>query len=346
MTGAPESSSFPAREQAAQWWLKIRDEGGLSADEERSLEDWLSADDAHAKALRDCAHTWSALGAFSDTPEIVARRADALEGMRAANRRRWRKPARLPRLRHALAASLVLLAAGSGAWFAPWNHAHEIVTETGERRALVLADGSHVSLDAQTRVSVALQKEQRRLQIASGRAKFDVAYEPDRPFTVEAGGHIVVATGTSFSTEVVDGELRVIVYEGKVVVLDGAMPDPKTLLALRRNPGHQATSVGTGEEFVVDGNAPGTLRHDAPGSSSWEGGQLEFSDDTLADAAAQFNRYTDAPIVIADPRAAGIRINGIFKATDSAAFLDAIARMYPVNVRRSVSGGPEIASRT
>ena len=229
MTGESEGSSIPVGEQAASWWLKLRDEDGLPADEERLLAEWLVADEAHAEALRSCADTWDTLAAFSDTPEIVARRADALEGMRAANRRRWAKPSRLPYLRHAVTASLALLAAGSSAWFAHWNHPQDIVTETGERRALVLADGSHVSLDAQTRVSVALQTKQRRLQIDSGRAKFDVAYEPDRPFTVEAGGHIVVATGTSFSTEIVGGELRVIVYEGKVVVLDGAMPDPQTL---------------------------------------------------------------------------------------------------------------------
>jgi transmembrane sensor len=345
MTRASPHPDMTIREQAAIWWLRLRNEDALSTEEEDRLDDWLRADPSHAEALRCCADTWNALDALSDAPEIVARRANALEGMRDANRRRWARPGRLPRLRHAIAASLAILAIGTGAWLIEAQRPQNIATETGERRALVLDDGSHVSLDAKTRVSVALQKEQRRLKIDAGRAKFDVAYEPDRPFTVEAGGHIVVATGTSFSTEIVGGELRVIVYEGKVVVLNGAMPNPQTLLALRRNPGHQAASVTTGQELVVDGNGVGALRRDAPGSSSWEGGQLEFNDDTLADAATELNRYATIPIVVTDARAAGIRINGIFKAADSAAFLDAIVRMYPVTVRRSASGTIEIASR-
>jgi transmembrane sensor len=327
---------------ATQWWLRLGADTGLSAEEQAALDTWLAEDAANGAALDRCSETWIALDAFAGAPEIVTRRAEALEAMRRANRGRWSRPLRLPALAYAAAASLVA-AIGAGGWYLAQDDSQQLATAMGERRALVLADGSRVSMDARTRVSIALGKAQRRLQVDSGRARFEVAYQPDRPFTVEIDGHVVIATGTSFSTEMVGGELHVIVYEGKVVVLKGAMPDPKALLALRHDPGDRAVALVPGQEFVARG-ATALVRKDAPGSSSWESGQLEFLDTPLSDAIEQFNRYSSEAITITDPRAANIKVNGIFKAGNSAAFLDAITRIHPIAVRRTRSGAIEISS--
>src|SRR3546814_13586908 len=60
----------------------------------------------------------------------------------------------------------------------------------------------------------------RQVELLAGRAKFDVAKDPQRPFTVAAGDKLVVAVGTSFSVELIDGQVRVILYEGQVEVRD------------------------------------------------------------------------------------------------------------------------------
>lgn len=332
-------------ERAAGWWLLLQDGAPLEAGDEMALAAWLAEDDAHREALERCAIIWSSLADHASAPEIITRRSDALNDLRRSNRLRWLLPSRYAHFRNAAAAAL-LAVAGVAAWFANADGRERLRTDTGERRALVIADGSRISMDAKTDVSIGLRAKQRSLGLASGRAKFDVAYQPHRPFTVEAAGRIILATGTSFSTEVVGNELRVIVYEGKVVVLDGAMPDPDTLIAIRRHPSGRSVALTSGQQFVSQGSSGGSVRRDVAGSLGWEAGRLEFTDTTLADAVAQFNRYSSGEIVIADPRAAAIRINGTFKASNSAAFLDAVARLYPVTVHAIGAGGVEITSST
>src|SRR3546814_6222189 len=77
-----------------------------------------------------------------------------------------------------------------------------------------------VSLDAATKVNVRMKEAGRQVELLAGRAKFDVAKDPQRPFTVAAGDKLVVAVGTSFSVELIDGQVRVILYEGQVEVRD------------------------------------------------------------------------------------------------------------------------------
>src|SRR3546814_13438728 len=86
-------------------------------------------------------------------------------------------------------------------------------THIGERQLAVLDDGSRVSLDAVTKVKVRMKDEARQVELLEGRAKFDVAKDPLRPFTVAAGDKLVVDVGTSFSVELIDGQVRVILHE-------------------------------------------------------------------------------------------------------------------------------------
>lgn len=346
MTEAQGSPITAAEDEAAAWWLKLEaSQGHLTAEEGDAFDAWLAADPANDAALQRCATAWNRLEGLAAAPEMVALRADALEHMRRANQRRWAKPFRLGKWPFAAAAALIL-SIGGGAWYVSLSGVQRLATDMAERRVLALADGSHVSMDAKTQLAVTLSRAQRRLQIDSGRAKFDVAPEPGRPFTVEAGGHIVVATGTSFSTERADGKLHVIVYEGKVVVLNGTMPDPRTLLALRNRPTTGVVALLAGQEFVIaDSASRGVVHSDAPGSSSWESGMLEFIEEPLSDAVAQLNRYSTEAMVVTDARAAAIKVDGIFKAGQSDAFLEAMARVYPVRTRRREDGTIEISSR-
>src|SRR3546814_18739257 len=81
-------------------------------------------------------------------------------------------------------------------------------TEVGERRVALLDDQSRLSLDADSLVEVDMSDRQRELTLVRGRAKFDVAKDPLRTFTVVAGDKMVVATGTSFSVEMVGKAVR------------------------------------------------------------------------------------------------------------------------------------------
>src|SRR3546814_16920388 len=93
----------------------------------------------------------------------------------------------------------------------------------------MLDDDSRLSLDANTRVRVKYSRAGRQLWLEEGRARFEVAKDPLRPFSVAAAGKIVVATGTEFSVELLGREPPVILYEGHVAVLNGRSAPRDTL---------------------------------------------------------------------------------------------------------------------
>jgi hypothetical protein len=153
---------------------------------------------------------------------------------------------------------------------------------------VVLADGSKVSLDAATRVDVSYRHDGRALRLEQGRAKFDVAKDPLRPFAVAAGDETVVATGTEFSVELVRRQVRVVLYEGHVAVLGPASvkgtPQP-VRLAARAAPADQL--LVPGRELVMNASAQvaTVAAADPVRTLAWEGGQLVFVDEPLATGA-------------------------------------------------------------
>lgn len=338
-----QSAAGSREEQAGEWCVRLA-EGSLDALEQAAFDRWRTDDPANAAAFERALEVWSGLQAIGNQPEIIAQRAAALEAMRRANQTRWNvRLARDWARPVAVAASLLVAVLIGLAWLAVRPATY--VTAVGERRVILLADGSRLSLDADSRVSVAYRDSDRILKLRKGRAKFDVARDPQRAFAVEAAGHTAIATGTSFSVEVVERRLHVIVYEGRVVVAPGVPGDGARLLAVKARPGPKATPLAPGQELVVasDPDHPAQVSGvDVARSLAWEGGQLEFVDEPLAAAVARMNRYSAAKLVVGDAKAGALPINGVFNAGDSAAFVEAVAAAYPIRAERA--GGETVLS--
>src|SRR6185437_8522028 len=64
----------------------------------------------------------------------------------------------------------------------------------------------------------------RSLTLDRGQARFDVAHDVARPFSVTADGHKVVATGTAFDVDLLGPKLLVTLLKGHVVVLPRSAP--------------------------------------------------------------------------------------------------------------------------
>lgn len=327
-----EDGRAPA-EIAGEWCVRLA-AGPLTYEQQIEFDAWIGDDPAHADALDRALTVWSGLHAISDQPEIIAKRADALDALRRANRRRWSRFGNHWR-GVGIAASLMLVVVAA-LWMIG-DRTTLYATGLGERRAVLLADGSRISLDAETRVEVDLKPEQRALRLLAGRAKFDVAKDPDRPFTVTAANRTVIATGTAFSVELLGSQVHVILYEGKVAVVKGEPPPADQLRAIRERPGPAATGLTPGRELVANVQGPVAeriLENDVGRSLAWEGGQLNFVDEPLSAAVERLNRYSATKLSIGDARAANIKINGVFNAGDSPAFVDALSEAYGVRVQR------------
>jgi transmembrane sensor len=184
----------------------------------------------------------------------------------------------------------------------------DYVTSFGERRVVPLADGSKVSLDSDSEVTVRYTPTARELHLLRGQARFDVAHDVERPFSVVARDQKVIATGTAFNIDMTQPKVLVTLIEGHVVVLNRQAP------AQARAPGRAPVVTPTDVQRVV----------------AWTGGQLVLDDQPLSEVVARINHYTSTPIAIADDKAGALRISGSFNTGDVAGFLDIVTRYLPL----------------
>ena len=69
-------------------------------------------------------------------------------------------------------------------------------------------------------------------------------------------------------------------------------------------------------------------------SPAWEGGQINFTREPLADAPVRVNRYAVRPIKIDDATVDTIPISGVFNAGDTEAFLEAVTMVNNLKIVR------------
>ena len=98
--------------------------------------------------------------------------------------------------RCASAALACIIAVGLGWWR---SNEGLVRAQIGQPRALVLQDGSQVTLDTSSSIRVEESDSRRVVRLLAGRARFQVARDPARPFIVRAGGQQVIALGTVFT---------------------------------------------------------------------------------------------------------------------------------------------------
>lgn len=307
-------------EVAAEFFLRRR-AGDWSEADARELARWLEAAPLHRECFEDVERMWDDAGEAAGSPTVRALRAEALAAQPQG--RRW--PIRSFA---AMAASLAVVVAAGGVGLltqrdgmlapAVERQAQVYRTAVGERATVTLTDGSRLLLNTASEVRVDYSGKRRGLQLVSGEAWFDVAKDPSRPFVVGAGRHTVTAVGTSFDVRLEKSGLRVAVVEGRVAV-DAV--------------GHGLVSeVRAGERMDVEGRAA-VLRPSGPVAGDWREGRIEFASATLAEAAAEMNRYRRKPIVVTDPAVARMRVSGVFYSGENSGFLDALPLTHPVSVR-------------
>lgn len=244
----------------------------------------------------------------------------------------------------ALAASIALTTATGAAGYL-WLSANSFETPVGGIASLPMEDGSQVTLNTDSRIKVAISETERRIDLAHGEAFFEVAKDPKRPFVVNAGNKRVVAIGTSFSVrtgldkvgndvranqirtnEIQANEIQVIVTEGAVRIESADGKDATEISAQPLTAGSIARTAG--DKLVVRHKEAREAQEDL----SWRTGVLVFRNTTLADAAAEFNRYNKRKILIEDPAAAALTVAGSFRSTNMDSFVEIIAKGYPVRV--------------
>jgi transmembrane sensor len=235
-------------------------------------------------------------------------------------------------------AGFAVLAGAGGRWY--WQRpVYEAAPHTGNAQTLAHAppDGSLIDLAANTALQVTLYRDRRTVRLARGEARFAVAPDAERPFTVATEwGHVRVL-GTVFTVSVRDGRMRLAVAEGQVAVWAHGQAGTAA----------PATVLGAGEAIEVDTRGLGTRSTvDVSEVADWKQGWLVFRNTPLTEAVARWNDYLRQPLRLTDDSALReMRVTGHYKLRDPQAFVNGLAVMLPVRTTRVADGATEIARR-
>lgn len=320
-TPRPKSSESASEIEAAAFaWAARTDRGELTPEDHSALEQWLSGDSrrvgAYARALAVNAgfdHA-AALGEHFSPADF-----EAPPPARHHTNRRWL----LLGGGAAIAASVVGIA-GYGALSAP----AAIVTDRGEVRRIALSEGSAITVNTDSQVEPRFDAARREVDLSRGEALFDVAHDSTRPFVVRAGDVRARALGTSFTVRRFDdGAVEVAVLEGIVeVTRDGAARE--RLTAGQRS--HVASKGSIRTEHL-----PRIVLEQSVG---WRRGLIDLNGMTLDQAAAEFARYSDRRIAIADPTIGAMKVTGVYSTSDPLGFANAAALSLGILAERTPNG--------
>lgn len=154
----------------------------------------------------------------------------------------------------------------------------------GQRISLDLADGTHVWLNAGSRIEypVVFDRNVRRVKV-SGEAMFEVTHDADRPFIVETFASNIEVLGTKFNVEADESRalFSTTLLEGRVKVTSGeqhVILQPDEVVSLVN--GHLRVS-----------------HNDDPVAMQWTEGILSMKEVSFEELMARFERIYDVRIV-------------------------------------------------
>jgi transmembrane sensor len=283
---------------AARWVARI-DADDWTDPQEAELQAWIALDSRHEGALLRAQAAWITL----DAPAIAGHQMGLPTQDGRLSRRRVLAGGGLA-LAASLAGGVFLLSGGTN-----------YTTAVGEIRRIPLADGSTAAINTASKIEVKLAETARMVRIDHGEAWFQVAKDPERPFIVEAGRVRVQAIGTAFSVRLRDTGADILVTEGVVEAWAAGAE------------GHKIRLAAGSQAFIAD-NAAIELVSDAASSVdralAWRSGKINLAGERLDSAVADFNRYNERKLVLADPALGAEQLDGVFRTDDPEGFANAV----------------------
>jgi transmembrane sensor len=311
-------------EEAAVWAWRM-DSSTVSAADRQAYEAWLRQDPRHARASKELSSVWQSLDVLAEAKRNE-KIATFMEPSRHSRAARWR---------WGIAAAAVLTAVAIGvAWLQHGSELQVLATAVGQRRNIVLADGSVVALNTNTILETNLRRRTREIFLRKGEAHFQVAHDASRPFLVHAGDAVVRAVGTEFEVRVLpDQHVAVVVNEGRVEVRPAITPAVQPQAPARALAAGQRMSTANQDYAITTVSA-----EQLSSELAWREGAIIFDGQRLADAIVEVERYTDVRIIVSDPATAALRVGGRFRTGDVQEFFDALQAALPVSVRHTPAG--------
>ncbi|SDF76766.1 MULTISPECIES: FecR domain-containing protein [unclassified Duganella] len=296
-----------AEHQAVMWEVRLR-EDDIGASVLNEFDHWRTAEAANEQA-------WNAL------QQRLARIGGAQFRDGLAMARALRTPA--TERRRALRAAFGLLVLGCGTWGiregmhglgldADWQSA------VGERGEGLLADGTPVAFDANSRIYLAGSAQSPRLKLHQGQVLVKSWPHRDEVLTVSTMDGAVVTEGATFNV----GKL----LERSVVSVSRGS-------ALLRPQLGRPVLVSEGETFYFNGKGAQQTEMPFGVVSAWTRGVCVADRMPLAELLDIFGRYRKGLLRVSG-RAAALQISGVFRLEDIERALLQVVDILPVRMQR------------
>ena len=340
------------QEEAATWLSRV--DRGLSQAERTELDAWLRAEPRHVTAFLELAKAWDRLeelGVLSGLVELPP----AKVGLTSQIRRFGAAAALLG----IVLLGVMLVARDGQPGGGPRSSGEPIAapvrgepataaadasvftTRAGEQRRITLVDGTVVSMNTRSTLSVSFDGSHRRVSLQGGEATFEVAHDTVRPFVVEAAGKTIRAVGTIFTvTARSKNSVAVIVSEGRVAVSSAgiaALSDPADTVTTAR----PTRLLEAGDRLELIGNQMKFERlslSDMDDALAWQNGMIVFQGDALVDALGEVSRYSDARFELADESIGEMQVAGVFQIRDLGGFVDSLRVNLNIGARTLPDG--------
>jgi transmembrane sensor len=199
-----------------------------------------------------------------------------------------------------------------------------------------LHDGSIVELNKGAQISIRYTGMERRVDLLSGEAYFEVAKNPDRPFIVSARGIDVKAVGTAFNVRLRDDSLEVLVTHGRVVMDSSALVKTSDV-AGTDEPVSSKPELGAGQRSLVTFISEVVLplvdevsEEEVERELTWKHQVLEFTARPLGEIVKEFNHYNTRQITIHDRDLYDMKITATFRSYNLDGFVRLLELTCPV----------------
>lgn len=292
---------FPA-EAIADIWKTVPDTAGRAA-----------AEAAHARLVGRMQEKGIAIGVSAEEPQAAVFQ---LEGRKRSY------------LRYLAAAAVTGAIITTAYWWRPTAGKQvtpaalsEVATRNGSRTSILLPDGSHVWLNAGSKLTYNKDFGNNNREVnLSGEAFFDVVKNAETPFIIHTTRMDVKVLGTRFNLKAYPGD-----QVTEATLIQGSIE-----ASLKNRPGEKIILKPTEKIQVTDetgalrpakANEPVVaVRHltyyeekaDAIVETSWMDNKLVFRDESFASLAASMERWYGVSIKFADTHKEELRFTGVF----------------------------------
>jgi len=340
MTNVTKFTSKQIIQEQASLWISRMDRG-LSFEEQNKLSIWLNQSDAHKDALFNLAKLWDDLSVLNELSDLFP-----LENKI--------KPKRFAPIAMAASFAIIMLSSASfmfDSTFLPFSMKNSEVaqvkyyqTKIGEQVSFSLSDGTSVRLNTNSQVKVAFTDNHRQVSLLNGEARFDVAKDKNRPFSVSVGEKSFTALGTIFNVQknnLNDSEL--VVTEGKVLISNTKTINKRlnnivnSFKSLEHNK-LVGSVVNSGEKSHIKNNIPQNTNKisldQIQRELSWQQGMLIFDATPLNIALSEVSRYNDIHFEFDDENLSKLKISGYFKSGDIETLLQSLSDNLDIHFQK------------